>query len=117
MRTRLHEVGRPACAGRTAASLSDVTAGQLALSRRHREVRRPAGYSDELRVVLSSSTGTWGALTVFTVPSNVTIFGVPNLGSMAWAGLGLIFAARFIDPLNGGLGEEPGWRVYALPRM
>jgi DNA-binding CsgD family transcriptional regulator len=52
-------------AGRTAASLSDVTAGELDLSRRHREVRRPGGYSDELRVVLSSSTGTWGALTVF----------------------------------------------------
>src|SRR5882757_9847157 len=52
-------------AGRTAASLSDVTAGELDLSRRHREVRRPWGYSDELRIVLSSSTGTWGALTVF----------------------------------------------------
>ncbi|NKE60296.1 helix-turn-helix transcriptional regulator [Lentzea sp. PSKA42] len=52
-------------AGRTAASLSDVTAGELDLSRRHREVRRLEGYSDELRVVLSSSTGTWGALTVF----------------------------------------------------
>jgi len=52
-------------AGRTAASLSDVTAGELDLSRRHREVRRPWGYSDELRVVLSSGTATWGALTVF----------------------------------------------------
>lgn len=52
-------------AGRAAASLSDVTAGELDLSRRHREVRRPWGYSDELRVVLSSGTGTWGALTAF----------------------------------------------------
>ncbi|MEU4704731.1 helix-turn-helix transcriptional regulator [Nonomuraea dietziae] len=52
-------------AGTTAASLSDATAGELDLSRRQREVRRPGGYSDELRVVLSSSTGTWGALTVF----------------------------------------------------
>jgi DNA-binding CsgD family transcriptional regulator len=52
-------------AGRAAASLGDVTAGELDLSRRHREVRGPWGYSDELRVVLSSSTGTWGALTVF----------------------------------------------------
>jgi hypothetical protein len=51
--------------GRTAGSLSDVTVGELDLSRRHREVRRPGAYSDELRVVLSSSTGTWGALTVF----------------------------------------------------
>lgn len=52
-------------AGRTVASLSDVTAGELDLSLRHREVRRPWGYADELRVVLSSSTGTWGTLTVF----------------------------------------------------
>ncbi|TDP97730.1 helix-turn-helix transcriptional regulator [Labedaea rhizosphaerae] len=51
--------------GQTAASLSGVTVGDLDLSRRHREVRRPEGYADELRVVLSSSTGTWGALTVF----------------------------------------------------
>jgi DNA-binding CsgD family transcriptional regulator len=51
--------------GQAAASLSDVTVGDLDLSRRHREVRRPAGYADELRIVLSSSTGTWGALTVF----------------------------------------------------
>ncbi|MFG1685389.1 helix-turn-helix transcriptional regulator [Nonomuraea sp. NPDC049269] len=52
-------------AGTAAASLSDATAGDLDLSRRQREVRRPGGYSDELRVVLSSSTGTWGALTMF----------------------------------------------------
>jgi DNA-binding CsgD family transcriptional regulator len=52
-------------AGTAAASLSDATAGKLDLSRRHREDRGPGGYSDELRVVLSSSTGTWGALTVF----------------------------------------------------
>jgi DNA-binding CsgD family transcriptional regulator len=51
--------------GQTAASLSDATAGELDRSRRHREVRRPAGNADELRVVLASSTGTWGALTVF----------------------------------------------------
>lgn len=58
-------MGRHGARSGAAASLSDVTAGELALSRRHREVRRPGGYSDELRVVLSSSTGTWGALTVF----------------------------------------------------
>ncbi|WP_162830676.1 hypothetical protein [Amycolatopsis thermalba] len=52
-------------AGWTAASLSDATAGEPDLSRRHREVRRPRAYADELRVVLASSTGTWGALTVF----------------------------------------------------
>jgi DNA-binding CsgD family transcriptional regulator len=48
-----------------AASLSDVTAGDLDRSLRQREIRRPGGFSDELRVVLAGSTGTWGELTVF----------------------------------------------------
>jgi DNA-binding CsgD family transcriptional regulator/GAF domain-containing protein len=52
-------------ADRRAASLSDVTGGDLDRSLRQREIRRPGGFSDELRVVLAGSTGTWGALTVF----------------------------------------------------
>jgi DNA-binding CsgD family transcriptional regulator len=52
-------------ADRPAASLSDVTGGDLDRSLRQREIRRPGGFSDELRVVLAGSTGTWGALTVF----------------------------------------------------
>jgi DNA-binding CsgD family transcriptional regulator len=50
---------------RPAASLSDATAGDLDRSLRQREIRRPGGFSDELRVVLAGSTGTWGTLTVF----------------------------------------------------
>jgi len=41
-----------------AASLSDVTAGDLDRSLRQREIRRPGGFADELRAVL----GSWGAL-------------------------------------------------------
>ncbi|MEE6308575.1 helix-turn-helix transcriptional regulator [Plantactinospora veratri] len=48
-----------------AASLSDVTAGDLDRSLRQREIRRPGGFADELRVVLASGTGTWGQLTLF----------------------------------------------------
>ncbi|WP_328990520.1 helix-turn-helix transcriptional regulator [Kribbella sp. NBC_01245] len=48
-----------------AASLSDVTAGDLDRSLRQREIRRPGGFSDELRVVLGGGMGTWGELTVF----------------------------------------------------
>ncbi|MCO1656404.1 helix-turn-helix transcriptional regulator [Pseudonocardia humida] len=48
-----------------AASLSDATAGDLERSLRQREIRRPAGFADELRAVLAGSTGVWGALTVF----------------------------------------------------
>jgi DNA-binding CsgD family transcriptional regulator len=52
-------------ADQPAASLSAVTAGDLDRSRRQREIRRPEGFGDELRVVLAGSTGVWGALTVF----------------------------------------------------
>ncbi|MGI8869965.1 MAG: helix-turn-helix transcriptional regulator [Mycobacteriales bacterium] len=48
-----------------AASLSEATAGDLDRSLRQREIRRPGGFSDELRVVLAGSAGAWGALTVF----------------------------------------------------
>jgi DNA-binding CsgD family transcriptional regulator len=48
-----------------AASLSAATAGDLDRSLRQREIRRPGGFADELRVVLAGSTGVWGALTVF----------------------------------------------------
>ncbi len=49
---------------RPAASLSDVTAGDLDRSLRQRELRRPSGFEDELRAVFSGATGTWGALTL-----------------------------------------------------
>ncbi len=44
-----------------AASLSAVTSGDLERSVRQREIRRPSGFEDELRVVLTGSAGTWGA--------------------------------------------------------
>ncbi|MDQ4115996.1 MAG: hypothetical protein M3235_03440, partial [Actinomycetota bacterium] len=49
---------------RPAASLSAATNGDLDRSLRHRELRRPHGFGDELRAVLPDSTGTWGALTL-----------------------------------------------------
>ena len=47
-----------------AASLSAATEGDLDRSIRQRELRRPNGFDDELRAVLSDATGTWGALTL-----------------------------------------------------
>jgi hypothetical protein len=44
---------------------SEATTGDLDRSLRQREIRRPWGSSDALRVVLAFSTGTWGQLTVF----------------------------------------------------
>ena len=49
-------------AGRSAASLSAVTEGVLDRSVRHRELRRPSGFGDELRAALVGESGTWGAI-------------------------------------------------------
>ena len=47
-----------------AASLSQATGGDLDRSLRQREIRRPAGFADELRAVLTDDTGSRGALTL-----------------------------------------------------
>src|SRR5215211_7265314 len=43
-----------------AASLSEATEGDLDRSPRHREVRAPNGFGDELRAALVDDTATWG---------------------------------------------------------
>jgi DNA-binding NarL/FixJ family response regulator len=48
--------------GRRAASLSGATRGDLEQSVRYRELCRPIGFGDELRVVCSDATGAWGDL-------------------------------------------------------
>ena len=50
--------------GRRAASLSEATGGDLDRSLRHRTLRAPNGFGDELRAVLVSETSVWGALTL-----------------------------------------------------
>jgi DNA-binding NarL/FixJ family response regulator len=50
--------------GRCAARLSEATRGDLEQSLRHRELFQPEGFDDELRVVFSDSTGTWGAVSL-----------------------------------------------------
>jgi membrane protease YdiL (CAAX protease family) len=39
----------------------------------------------------------------------------PGLGQLTWSGLLTVFAVRLVNPLDGPLGEEPGFRGYALP--
>ncbi|MBM2618350.1 CPBP family intramembrane metalloprotease [Actinoplanes sp. LDG1-06] len=34
----------------------------------------------------------------------------------AWADIAMVFALRWVNPMDGPLGEEPGWRGFALPR-
>ncbi len=49
---------------RRAATLSQATGGDLDRSERHREIRRPNGFGDELRAILVDDQATWGALTL-----------------------------------------------------
>ena len=50
--------------GRPAAGLGEVTDGDLDRSQRHRELKRPNGFGDELRAALADGSGTWGGLTL-----------------------------------------------------
>jgi len=56
--------GALAHAERHAATLSAATGGDLDRSERHRELRRPSGFGDELRAALVDDAATWGALTL-----------------------------------------------------
>jgi DNA-binding CsgD family transcriptional regulator len=47
-----------------AATLSEATNGDLERSLRHRELKRPNGFGDELRAVLASDGAAWGRLTL-----------------------------------------------------
>jgi hypothetical protein len=49
---------------RHAATLSQATGGDLDRSERHREIRGPHGFGDELRAALVDDHATWGVLTL-----------------------------------------------------
>ena len=51
-----------AVSGRLAASMSEATGGNLDRSLRHRELMRPRGFGDELRVACVRGSGTWGVI-------------------------------------------------------
>jgi DNA-binding CsgD family transcriptional regulator len=69
--------------GRRAASLSAATRGDLQQSVRYRELCRPIGFGDEVRVVCSDSTGTWGALTLAR-ESGRPCFDASEIGFLGW---------------------------------
>jgi DNA-binding CsgD family transcriptional regulator len=97
------------------ASLSGATAGDLDRSLRQRELRRPSGFADELRAVLSGTGGTWGALTLLReaksphfAPAEVR-FVASLAGALAD---GLRRAALIGDAVDGG-GGDTGLLVLA----
>ena len=97
------------------ASLSGATAGDLDRSLRQREVRRPSGFADELRAVLSGATGTWGALTLLREAKrpHFTPAEVRFVASLAGAlADGLRRAALLGDALDGG-DDDTGLLVLA----
>jgi membrane protease YdiL (CAAX protease family) len=65
------------------------------------------------------AVGTPLAVLALAAAANVAFWGapVPVLAGMAWTQLALVAAVRFVNPLDGPLGEEPGWRGYALPHL
>ena len=87
------------------ASLSGATAGDLDRSLRQRELRRPSGFADELRAVLSGTAGTWGALTLLREARSphFTPAEVRFVASLAGAlADGLRRAALIGDAVDGG---------------
>ncbi|MGH9248291.1 MAG: CPBP family intramembrane glutamic endopeptidase [Acidimicrobiales bacterium] len=41
----------------------------------------------------------------------------PEWTELAWTSFAMAFLVRLVNPMDGPLGEEPGWRGFALPRM
>jgi membrane protease YdiL (CAAX protease family) len=65
------------------------------------------------------AVGTPLAVLAVAALANVAIWGAPApvLAGIAWSSVALVAAVRFVNPLDGPLGEEPGWRGYALPQL
>lgn len=63
--------------------------------------------------------GTPLAVLAVAAAANVVVWGAPApaLAQLTWSTIALGFAVRFVNPLDGPLGEEPGFRGYAVPQL
>jgi DNA-binding CsgD family transcriptional regulator len=99
-----------------AASLGAATGGDLDLSIRQRELRRPSGFGDELRVVCRDDTGTWGALTLLRAVGRPLFTPADVRFAASLAGIlaeGLRRAVMFAAARDAGGGGAAGVLVLA----
>ncbi len=103
-------------AQRPAASLSQVTDRVLDRSIRHRELKRPNGFEDELRAALVGDSGTWGAISLLREtgrahfePAEVGLLAslVPHLAEG-------LRRAILVTALSGASAEDPGVGLILL---
>jgi membrane protease YdiL (CAAX protease family) len=68
----------------------------------------------------------WYAVALLLPPLMALVAGFANialgahasgLAEVTWTGLLTVFAVRLVNPLDGPLGEEPGFRGYAVPLL
>jgi len=59
------------------------------------------------------------AIHLITVGLNLALGApAPSLAQFSpWYAVIAVFALRLVNPLDGPMGEEPGWRGFALPRL
>ena len=89
-----------------AASLSAATRGELDRSLRQREIRRPNGFADELRAVLTGPTGSWGTLTLLR-ESRRPHFSTAEVGLVAALAATLADGVRRAMLVDDGAGDGP----------
>ena len=89
-----------------AASLSAATRGELDRSLRQREIRRPNGFADELRAVLTGPTGSWGTLTLLR-EARRPHFTTAEVGLVGALAATLADGVRRAMLVDGGIGDGP----------
>ena len=108
--------------GELAAGLCLATSGDLDRSLRHRELRRPNGFGDELRTTLVGDSSTWGGLTLLRAsdrgafsPADVAL--VASLSRYLAEGLrrAMLLAALPSEPQDAQDAEQSAGLILLAP--